>query len=294
MRRSSSDLIQTSRAEERRLRLLEIENEQRAEEAEALQMTEEQRQTLLRSFTSVKFEFSDLDGLCWTQTALSTRQPSLSRVRDLASPPNLSPHSFLVLTKANIASFSHGETIRAPIYETLATSSPIDFNNSSTDTVKCRHRDGSRARSPIKGLFPDQAKAPGGAEPEMEDAKPNSGCLIRGRIQFAVSSISSSENRATVSSQPAYISYGSDPSPIPPPGLAPIMRPDTVDFVNDETPLNNQIEVNEFDDDILATPTPCSQFQLPFLDKDATVSKDEIAGENHNEEDIFHYVSYSC
>lgn len=40
MRRSSSDLAQTSRAEERRLRLLEIENEQRAEEAEALQMTE--------------------------------------------------------------------------------------------------------------------------------------------------------------------------------------------------------------------------------------------------------------
>ena len=87
--RTSSDLVQISRAEQRKQRLRELESEQAAEEAEALKMTEvsgpsyshfailivvfecqEQRQTLLKSFSSVKVEFTDLDGLRWSQTAL--------------------------------------------------------------------------------------------------------------------------------------------------------------------------------------------------------------------------------
>lgn len=85
-----------SRAAQRKQRLLEIEKEQHLEDAEALKMTEvgiffltslipayrlqslqEQRQILLRSFTSVKVEFSDLDGLKWTHSALRKRMVRL-------------------------------------------------------------------------------------------------------------------------------------------------------------------------------------------------------------------------
>ncbi|KAJ7646100.1 hypothetical protein DFH06DRAFT_582694 [Mycena polygramma] len=52
-----------SRAAQRKQRLLELENEQRLEDAEALKFTEEQRLSLFLSFRSVKFEWSDLDGM---------------------------------------------------------------------------------------------------------------------------------------------------------------------------------------------------------------------------------------
>lgn len=219
----------------------------------------------------------------------SKPQSPLSRVRYVTCPPKTSPHSFLVLKKANLASFSHGETIRAPPYDHAhATSSPLDFNYPSADTVKCRHRDGSRARSPIKGLFPAQTKVSDGEESELRDVKPSSGCLIRGRIRFAVSSMSSNpfENRATVSSSSAYISYGPDPLLMSPPGLAPTPQPDTTALVNDETPLDDEIEVNAFND-VLATPTPSSQFQLRPLVKDAATWEGGNHNKGHNEEDTF-------
>ncbi|KAJ6464255.1 hypothetical protein C8R47DRAFT_1237571 [Mycena vitilis] len=52
-----------SRAAQRKQRLLDLENEQRLEDAEALKFTEEQRLSLFLSFRSVKFEWSDLDGM---------------------------------------------------------------------------------------------------------------------------------------------------------------------------------------------------------------------------------------
>ena len=82
--------VQLTRAEQRKQRLLELEWQQAAEEAEALKLTEvsalekyswrpltplkEQRRTLFQSFASVKVEFSDLEGLCWTQAALKMLQ----------------------------------------------------------------------------------------------------------------------------------------------------------------------------------------------------------------------------
>ncbi|KAJ6631277.1 hypothetical protein B0H10DRAFT_2206965 [Mycena sp. CBHHK59/15] len=63
MRRPPSDLAGSSRAAQRKQRLLELENEQRLEDLEALKMTEEQRLSLFHSFRSVKFEWSDLDGM---------------------------------------------------------------------------------------------------------------------------------------------------------------------------------------------------------------------------------------
>ncbi|PPQ78712.1 hypothetical protein CVT24_002337 [Panaeolus cyanescens] len=74
MKSPHQQVQEMSRSEQRRLRLREIENELAAEEAEAIKLTEEQRQTLFRSFTSVKVEFSDLDGMRWTKAALSLFQ----------------------------------------------------------------------------------------------------------------------------------------------------------------------------------------------------------------------------
>ncbi|PPQ87880.1 hypothetical protein CVT25_000717 [Psilocybe cyanescens] len=127
--------------------------EQAPEEAEAPLMTEEQRQLLMQPFATVKAEFADLDGLRWTQTALSKLQPRSAAAR-LASPstpgtvprpllaPCLQPRSaaarlaspssnangnvngtahttinsnsnkFVVLTYADLASFSVDDTIR--------------------------------------------------------------------------------------------------------------------------------------------------------------------------------------
>ncbi|KAK0474570.1 hypothetical protein IW261DRAFT_1498244 [Armillaria novae-zelandiae] len=70
---STVDAGGLSRAAQRKQRLLEIENEQRLEDVEALKMTEEQRQVLLRSFASVTFEFFPLDGLEWTPVSLHKR-----------------------------------------------------------------------------------------------------------------------------------------------------------------------------------------------------------------------------
>lgn len=129
-----------TRAEQRKHRLLELENEQRLEEFEALKMTDEQRRTLLRPFASVKFEFSDLDGLRWTSSALHRRQVHQPQRPDA---PQKRLHrattstAFVVLTNADLAAFSGEDTIRVSV--------------TSVD-----HRNGKRSRSPLKGLFPEK------------------------------------------------------------------------------------------------------------------------------------------
>ncbi|PPQ87737.1 hypothetical protein CVT25_015162 [Psilocybe cyanescens] len=91
--------MHASRAERRKQRLIEAEMEQAAEEAEAPHMTKEQRQLLMQPFATVKAEFVDLDGLPWTQTALRNSSNSNS-------------NTFVVLTYADLASFSVDDTIR--------------------------------------------------------------------------------------------------------------------------------------------------------------------------------------
>ncbi|KAG5349385.1 hypothetical protein J132_00659 [Termitomyces sp. J132] len=168
-RHKSSDLAHATRAAQRKLKQLEIEKEQRIEEAEALKMTEEQRQILQNSFKSVKVEFSDLDGLSWSKV------PQKKRV----TYPN---QTFVVLTNTDLASFGPHDTIRAsassrprprtshssPNFSSRPfLSSPSKSPNlrharstmSSRTTMKAilhNHR-ATRSRSPIKGLFPEDA-----------------------------------------------------------------------------------------------------------------------------------------
>ncbi|KAG5650802.1 hypothetical protein H0H81_011013 [Sphagnurus paluster] len=193
--RPSSDLAiqHASRAAQRKQRLIEIEYEMRLEEAEALKMTEvrvavlscaretepltqrtplqEQRQILIRSFTSVKVEFSDLDGLARTTRAKPL--PCLSASAS-ASP---SDHAFVILSSADLASFAPHETIRARPPPRTTKSSPNLSHSSPAPSPVLRHaqtttttssstikallsRKTPRSRSPIKGLFPTTAADP--------------------------------------------------------------------------------------------------------------------------------------
>ncbi|PFH46289.1 hypothetical protein AMATHDRAFT_8007 [Amanita thiersii Skay4041] len=147
----------STRAEQRRLRLLEIEKEQHLEDAEALKMTEEQRQILLRSFQSVKFEFSDLDGLSWSDSALRKLH------KESRTAKNSNNATFVVLTNADLASFSPDDTIRVSSLcrpRSSSRSNPVSGADSLQHdetalgaSLKYRKRDGARIRSPIKGLF---------------------------------------------------------------------------------------------------------------------------------------------
>ncbi|KAJ7252347.1 hypothetical protein B0H12DRAFT_1323849 [Mycena haematopus] len=112
-----------TRAAQRKQRLLELENEQRIEDAEALKFTDEQRLSLFLSFRSVKFEWSDLDGMRSVRRRYNSSCPaSPSPVRSLthsllspARPPALQPPSseaFAVLTNARLATFGKDDTIR--------------------------------------------------------------------------------------------------------------------------------------------------------------------------------------
>ncbi|KAF8182759.1 hypothetical protein K438DRAFT_1975400 [Mycena galopus ATCC 62051] len=111
-----------TRAAQRKQRLLELENEQRIEDAEALKFTDEQRLSLFLSFRSVKFEWSDLDGMrsvrrrynssCPSSPPPPARAPTHSPARPPALPYPAAPEAFAVLTNARLASFGKDETIR--------------------------------------------------------------------------------------------------------------------------------------------------------------------------------------
>ncbi|KAJ7018213.1 hypothetical protein C8F04DRAFT_1243365 [Mycena alexandri] len=89
-----------SRAAQRKQRLLELENEQRIEDAEALKMTEEQRLLLFHSFRSVKFEWSDLDGM----RGVRRRYNSPTTQSCPASPPQPPhAHAHAVSPKSSLA-----------------------------------------------------------------------------------------------------------------------------------------------------------------------------------------------
>ncbi|KAJ6464251.1 hypothetical protein C8R47DRAFT_70473 [Mycena vitilis] len=103
-----------SRAAQRKQRLLDLENEQRLEDAEALKFTEEQRLSLFLSFRSVKFEWSDLDGM------RSVRRRYNS---SCASPPPRSPPTTAYAPPHHGHGQVHPYARRAPALPRLSTPS---------------------------------------------------------------------------------------------------------------------------------------------------------------------------
>ncbi|RXW21893.1 hypothetical protein EST38_g3967 [Candolleomyces aberdarensis] len=153
MNRPSSELVQSSRAEQRKLKLQEIEREQQAEEMEALKITEweqEQLRLLKAPFLSVKFEFSDLDGLHWTKSSLYSRQ-HLSPVAWHNDTSFTSPAP-AVITRADLARLSPEETVRLPRKQTYS-SMPKFAGTAASLGLASNYR--QKERSPIKGLFQD-------------------------------------------------------------------------------------------------------------------------------------------
>ncbi|THU90865.1 hypothetical protein K435DRAFT_968461 [Dendrothele bispora CBS 962.96] len=76
-----ADPTQSTRASIRVARLLDLQREQQREDDEAMKLTEAQHHLLHSSFSSVNFEFFDLDGLSWTNSALKRRMHYLSGIR---------------------------------------------------------------------------------------------------------------------------------------------------------------------------------------------------------------------
>ncbi|KAK0478603.1 hypothetical protein EDD18DRAFT_1358632 [Armillaria luteobubalina] len=156
---STVDAGGLSRAAQRKQRLLEIENEQRMEDVEALRMTEEQRQVLLRSFATVTSEFFPLDGLQWTPVSLHKRIQVMKRVATketatttttsddrLASP---SPPALASITNATLGTAE--DTIRV---------SSTSLSAFLTSYYASPSRTGERSRSPVKGLFTEEDEKP--------------------------------------------------------------------------------------------------------------------------------------
>ncbi|KAJ6592979.1 hypothetical protein B0H19DRAFT_1224695 [Mycena capillaripes] len=132
----------------RKQRLLELESEQRLEDAKALKFTEAQRLSLFHSFRSVKFEWSDLDGMRSVRRRYNSScpasppplprspavQPHICVPRISISPPHLhqvqaqpvsvsptsTPAAFAVLTNAHLASFGKDDTIRGHSHTLVA------------------------------------------------------------------------------------------------------------------------------------------------------------------------------
>jgi len=106
----------SQRSRQRMNEILAYAEELRQQEAMAFSMSENERQILLRSFASVKFEFSDLDGLTWS--------PPLTRRRYYPNPPQYTKHytrsrmqpsesvPFTVLSNTEISPSYPEETIR--------------------------------------------------------------------------------------------------------------------------------------------------------------------------------------
>lgn len=155
---------------------MDMERQQELEDCAAMRMTEEQRQALQGSFTSVKCDFQDLDGMQWSRRALRSRSHQCPSPPSSSSSPYTSPRTesyiaFAVLTNADLAALGPEETVRASASRRYAAEATIVCRPASDPdaTVTCRaglppadtplsppnnHRNGTRSRSPVKGLFP--------------------------------------------------------------------------------------------------------------------------------------------
>ncbi|KAJ7147006.1 hypothetical protein C8R44DRAFT_20924 [Mycena epipterygia] len=166
-----------SRAAQRKQRLLELENEQRLEDAEALKMTEEQRLSLFHSFRSVKFEWSDLDGMRSVRRRYNSpphRHPSPPRPAHLNLNLHLQhahahqPPAFAVLTNAADDAMTVRAHTRFPASPTSYSHSPHSAQAPHPHPPEQMHSPQpqtpapatAKTRSPVKGLFPSALPTP--------------------------------------------------------------------------------------------------------------------------------------
>ncbi|KAJ3726907.1 hypothetical protein C8R42DRAFT_658035 [Lentinula raphanica] len=115
---SSQDIVDpsTTRAAQRKARLMQIEYQQQLEDMEALRMSEEQAYTLMQSFSDVKVEFCDLDGLQWSGSALRKRAVSVSR-------PDPSPGVLAQCLNENPSRRARAHTLFCPSSPSLSSAS---------------------------------------------------------------------------------------------------------------------------------------------------------------------------
>ncbi|KAF4592987.1 hypothetical protein AB1N83_001613 [Pleurotus pulmonarius] len=143
----------SSRAEFRKLRQIEIEKEQKLEELEALQklMDKSEHENLVKALSSVKTEFSDLDGIKWTRFRRQRPTP-LSRL-NTASVPTLSIHSFP--ERSSACTLSDATTDFAPIKDPRQRTGSEGNTFSHDDTIRV-----SSARWRYRTQLPSSGHSP--------------------------------------------------------------------------------------------------------------------------------------
>jgi len=116
---TANSMPQKHDSQRSRQRMNEIQayaEELRQQEAMAFSMSENERQILLRSFASVKFEFSDLDGLTWSPSSTRRRHypnaPQYTKPYARSRMPSSESTPFSVISNKEITSSHPEETIR--------------------------------------------------------------------------------------------------------------------------------------------------------------------------------------
>ncbi|KAJ7165451.1 hypothetical protein C8R43DRAFT_1232546 [Mycena crocata] len=241
------------RATSRRQQLLDIENEERIEDAEALKLTEEQRLSLFHSFRSVKFEWTDLDGFRNVRRRYNSppRQAQLPDTSPQHGPR--SPHSQLtppnnpVANEQVFAVHAHvdgdDETIRGRSLPspTNSESQRIIKSARSTSGSTMKGKAGKKFRSPVKGLFPSTS----------------SGAISNSTSTSALATLPVSK----ATQVPTALTYGRVPLP---PLLSNSNSDSVFDLENDDA---WEVLEGENDGEAHALPTPMAkkwQFQDPL------------------------------
>lgn len=141
---NANSMPQKHDSQRSRQRMNEIQayaEELRQQEAMAFSLSENERQILLRSFASVKFEFSDLDGLTWSPSLTRRRYyhnvPHYTKPYARSRMPASESAPFSVLSNKEISSAHPEETIRLKPSASLPSILSDGYHSSfSADQVK--------------------------------------------------------------------------------------------------------------------------------------------------------------
>ncbi|KAF7312582.1 hypothetical protein MIND_00272300 [Mycena indigotica] len=278
MRRPMPVEQQPSRAAQRKQRLLELENEQRLEDLEALKMTEEQRLILFHSFRSVKFEWSDLDGMryirrrynsppVYPSTQNRSSAPTSPRPPPLqlhppsppCSPPRNQPcETFVVLTNRHTSPSPENSCVRpAPIMVPFP-QTPVPFPNAE-----------SAPASPTPTITPRDAawgtSLECTAEPTAKPVRTAKSTLRAGSRRLSSKSRSPMKGLFPSPAPPATASLTVPPIAVP--RLLGAQDDDDEDaWIDDDDDVGNTtLRADDGDESLLATPVVSQTQQLQDL-----------------------------